>query len=124
MPLILNITGVGSALFTNRGVLIVTLKLFSYPAQATSGWTVYGCVVELVPTIHHRYKVSIDVKGNKNSCKKKKWFYQDLCVSGAKEMYLALLEAVSSNKQVRVYVTGHCNINEYSEISELGIRSN
>ena len=92
----------------------------SFTASASSGWTEYGYVVELVPTIHHRFKVNIDVKGNKSGCDEEQWFYQDYDISGAKEMYLALLEAVSSNKSVRVYVTGRCNINEYSEISELG----
>lgn len=107
-----------------RYLLIVFLMLFNYSAQATSGWTAYGHVIELVPTIHHRFKVNIDVKGNKSACKEDQWFYQDYSTSGANEMYLALLEAVSSNKMVRVYVTGRCNINEYSEISELGIRTN
>ena len=104
----------------NFGLII--LLLISFSVQASSGWTTYGNVIELVPTIHHRFKVNIDVKGNKSDCKEKQWFYQDYNVSGAREMYLALLEAVSSNKTVRVYVTGRCNINEYSEISEIGIR--
>ncbi len=104
----------------NFGLII--LLLISFSVQASSGWTTYGNVIELVPTIHHRFKVNIDVKGNKSDCKEKQWFYQDYNVSGAREMYLALLEAVSSNKTVRVYVTGRCNINEYSEMSELGIR--
>ena len=101
---------------------LITLLLISFSAHSTSGWTNYGKVIELVPTIHHRFKVNVDVKGNKSDCKEKQWFYQDYNVSGAREMYLALLEAVSSNKTVRVYVTGRCNINEYSEISEIGIR--
>ena len=101
---------------------LIILLLISFSAHSTSGGTNYGKVIELVPTIHHRFKVNIDVKGNKSDCKEKQWFYQDYNVSGAREMYLALLEAVSSNKTVRVYVTGRCNINEYSEISELGIR--
>lgn len=105
-----------------RFLLITVVLLLSPFAQATSGWTGHGYVLELVPTIHHRFKVNIDIKGNKSSCKEKQWFYQDYDTSGAREMYLALLEAVSSKKMVRVYVTGRCNINDYSEISELGIR--
>ncbi len=104
-------------------LLILLACLFSsFPSYATSGWTGYGHVIELVPTIHFRFKVKIDVKGNKSECKEKQWFYQDYNVNGSREMYLALLEAVSSNKSIRVYVTGRCDINEYSEISELGIR--
>lgn len=104
-----------------RWYLLVILWLASFAAQAASGWTGYGHVIELVPGIHHRYKVNIDVGDNESGCKEKQWFYQDYDISGAKQMYLALLEALSSNKQVRVYVTGRCNINDYAEISELGI---
>jgi hypothetical protein len=46
----------------------------------------------------------------------------DYDLAGAREMYLALLEAVSTHKLVRVYVTGRCDIYHYSEISEVGIR--
>ncbi len=105
-----------------KALLLIVLTLLSYSASATSGWTTYGRVIELVPTIHHRFKVNIDVKDNGSACKEKQWFYQDYNVNGSREMYLALLEAVSSNKSIRVYVTGRCDINEYSEISELGIR--
>jgi hypothetical protein len=105
-----------------RITLLTILLLMSVSSQATSGWTGYGHVIELVPTIHHRFKVNINVKGNKSGCNEKQWFYQDYDLSGAKEMYLALLEAVSSSKTVRVYVTGRCDINQHSEISELGIR--
>lgn len=107
-----------------RFYLFIYLLTVSFSGSATSGWTGYGKVIELVPTIHQRFKVNIDVQGNSSNCKEKQWFYQDYSVSGAREMYFALLEAVSSNKSVRVYVTGRCNFNEYSEISELGIRSN
>ena len=106
-----------------RNYLLILLLLMSFSCLASSGWTTYGKVIELVPTIHHRFKVNIDIKGNKSNCKEEQWFYQDYDISGAREMYLALLEAVSSNKSVRVYVTGRCNINEFSEISELGIKS-
>jgi hypothetical protein len=105
-----------------RYYLLTLLLLISFSCQATSGWTDYGYVIELQPGIHHRFKVQLDVKGNKSNCKNEQWFYQDYDMSGAREMYLALLEAVSSSKLVRVYVTGRCNINEYSEISEVGIR--
>lgn len=105
-----------------RYLLLMLLMMFSSAVLATSGWTSYGHIIELVPTIHFRFKVNIDVKGNSSACKEKQWFYQDYNASGAREMYLALLEAVSSNKPVRVYVTGRCDVKEYSEISELGIR--
>ena len=105
-----------------RNYVLILLLLTSFSCLASSGWTTYGKVIELVPTIHHRFKVNIDIEGNKSSCKEEQWFYQDYELSGAREMYLTLLEAISSNMTVRVYVTGRCNINDYSEISELGIK--
>lgn len=105
-----------------RNYVFMIMLLVSFPCHATSGWTDYGYVIELQPGIHQRFKVNIDVKGNSSSCKQKQWFYQDYGLSGAREMYMALLEAVSAQKLVRVYVTGRCNLNEYSEISEVGIR--
>lgn len=105
-----------------RYFVFTLLLTLNFSVLASSGWTGYGNVIELIPTIHHRFKVNIDVKENKSACKEKQWFYQDYSVAGTREIYLALLEAVSSNKTVRVYVTGRCNINEYAEISEVGIR--
>lgn len=105
-----------------RSILFTVLLFTSFSSLATSGWTGYGYIIELQPGIHHRYNVNIDVKGNNSSCKQKQWFYQNYEISGAREMYLALLEAVSTLKLVRVYVTGRCDINGYSEISEVGIR--
>lgn len=102
-------------------LLLLPIFLSSFSVQASSGWTGYGSVIELIPTIHHRFKVNIGVEGNKSGCKEKQWFYQDYATIGAEQMYLALLEAVSSNKTVRVYVTGRCHVNQYSEISEIGI---
>ena len=102
-------------------LLLLSISMSSFSVQANSGWTGYGNVIELIPTIHHRFKVNIDVAGNKSGCKEKQWFYQDYAVVGAEQMYLALLAAVSTNKTVRVYVTGRCHVNQYSEISEIGI---
>ncbi len=102
----------------------MSLLFISFSSSAASGWTSYGKVLELVPTIHQRFKVNIEVEDNPAACKQKQWFYQDYSISGAREMYFALLEAVASSRPVRVYVTGRCNLNEYSEISEAGIRAN
>lgn len=105
-----------------RAFLFMILVSLSFSSLANSGWTDYGYVLELQPGTQHRYSVSIDIKENKSGCKESQWFYQDYDISGAREMYLALLEAVSANKLVRVYVTGRCDINDYAEISKVGIR--
>ena len=105
-----------------RKLLFIIIAGWSLDASASSGWTDYAGVVELVPTIHHRFKVAVAVKQNESGCKQKQWFYQDYDTAGSREIFITLLEAVSSNKQVRVYVTGRCNIDDYSEISSVGIR--
>jgi len=90
-------------------------------ASGESGWTDYGFVTELTPTTHQRFLVKLKIKENPGGCKDKYMFYQDYEIRGSEQMFLVLLEAVSSGKKIRVYVTGKCELNGYSEISSLGI---
>lgn len=89
-------------------------------AMAVSGWTNDVTVAELTPTSHGRYLVRLNVSDNPSGCRNKSVFYQDYNL-GSKEMYEALLQAVVSGKRVRVYVTGKCDLNGYSEISSVTI---
>lgn len=91
-------------------------------AVAEAGWTDYALVTELTPTIHQRYEVTIAVQQNPSGCREKQVFFQDYSAKGSEQMYLALLEAVSSGKRVRVFVTGECGVSGYSRISAVGIR--
>jgi hypothetical protein len=91
-------------------------------ALAEAGWTDYALVTELTPTIHQRYEVTIAVQQNPSGCREKLVFFQDYSARGSEQMYLALLESVSSGKRVRVFVTGECGVNGYSRISAVGIR--
>jgi hypothetical protein len=88
---------------------------------AVSGWTGDAMVVELTPTSHQRYIVTLKVSGNPSGCRNKEIFYQDYSTPGSQQMFRTLLEAVSSGKRVRVYVTGNCELNGYSEISSVSI---
>jgi hypothetical protein len=97
--------------------------LVAPPALAEAGWTDAALITELTPTIHHRYEVTIAVQQNPSGCREKQVFYQDYSAKGAEQMYLALLEAVGSGKRVRVFVTGICGVDGYSQISAVGIRS-
>lgn len=103
------------------------LKLFSLsllmnisPLQADAGWTDIGNVVELVPTSRHYYEFSLSVTSS-SGCRNKSWYYQDYASRGAQQMFDTLLEAVRSGLRVRVFVTGVCNIDGYSEISSISI---
>ena len=88
---------------------------------AAAGWTDYATVSELRPTIHHRYIVKLNVSENPSGCRNKDTFYQDYIVPGSDQMFRTLLEAVTTGKQVRVFVTGKCELKGYSEISSVGI---
>jgi hypothetical protein len=90
-------------------------------AFAVSGWTDYVPVTELTPTIHGRFLVKLKVTENPSGCKNKEVFYRDYGIPGAEQMYDALLNAVATGKKVRVYVTGICDLNGYSDISSVAI---
>ena len=89
--------------------------------MADSGWTEYANVLELVPTTRHYYEIRLSVSENPSGCKNDQWFYQDYVTRGADEMFETLLEALRSRLNVRVFVTGRCNLNGYSEISAVSI---
>jgi hypothetical protein len=73
-------------------------------------------------TIHQRYEVTAAVRQNPSGGRDKQVFFKDCSAKGSEQMYLALLESVSSGKRVRVFVTGKCGVRGYSRISAVGIR--
>ena len=97
------------------------LTLLSTEVLADAGWTGYGRLVELQPTTAERFLVKINVKSNRSDCKNKQWFYSGYNNTGSNYMFRALLEATSSKTNVRVYVTGACDLDGYSEISAVSI---
>lgn len=99
---------------------ILTL-LFSHYSHARAGWTDYVNLAELVPTSRHYYEVRLPVKDNPSGCSNKQWFYQNYGSLGSDKMFNTLLESITSGIRLRVYVTGVCNINGYSEFSSISI---
>jgi hypothetical protein len=97
------------------------LTLVPLQLQAVSGWTDSGTVAELTPTIHHHYLVRLNISENPSGCKNKSTFFQDYDSTGADQMFRTLLQAVASGNQVRVFVTGRCELNGYAEISSVTI---
>jgi hypothetical protein len=107
---------------TKRSLIYLLGGLFFSPViQAESGWTDYVNIAELVPTARHYYEFRLPVKQNPSGCREKNWFYQDYNSIGSEMMFNSLLEGVKSRVQLRVYVTGKCNMNGYSEISSVSI---
>ena len=98
-----------------------TLLTMPMTAVAVSGWTGYAPVEELTSTAHGRFLVKLKVSENPSGCSNKETFYKDNYSLGSEQMYFALLKSVESGKKVRVYVTGRCELNGYSEISSVSI---
>lgn len=102
-------------------VLAAWLLLVSTCVFAGAGWTTYAPVSELTPTDRSRYVVRLKAPDNPSGCRDKEYFYQDYNATGSWHMFRTLLVAVDSGKNVRVYVTGRCNLDGYSEISSVSI---
>ena len=102
-------------------IIGVSALLFTQIVQAAAGWTDYVTIEELVPTTRHYYEVRLPVKENPSGCKNKTWFYQNYGSRGSDKMFDTLLEGIKSGFQLRVYVTGICNLNDYSEFSSVSV---
>ena len=107
---------------TTRLVIgLLLLHICHNGASAGAGWTTYGRVIELQPTTAGRFLVRLDGVSNPSGCRDESWFYRDYTGGEVELLFHALLGAVSSNLAVRVYVSGRCDLNGYSEISSAGI---
>ena len=93
-------------------------------AWASAGWTDDVKVVELVPTGRHYYEIQLKVTKNPSGCRDKNWFYIDYQARDADEMFDLFVEGIQSSLRLRVYVTGICNPNGYSEISAVSASPN
>jgi len=94
--------------------------LLSGPAFAgNAGWTDTTTVAELTASAQHRYTVRLHLTKNPSGCRSPDTFYQDYAAPGSEQMFRALLEAVTSGKRVRVYVSGRCELNGYAELSSV-----
>ena len=102
------------------GLCLALLSMSAWSGSG-AGWTSYGTVGELNPTVFGRFLVKLDVSENPSGCKNKAWFYRDYDRRGSEYLFHALLGAVTSDKKVRVYVTGVCDLDGYSEISSVSV---
>ncbi len=103
------------------GLLLLTLLLSAPASAGNAGWSATATVAELTPSAQHRYTVRLNLSENPSGCRSPDTFYQDYSATGAEQMFHTLLEAVASGKQVRVYVSGRCELNGYAELSSVTI---
>jgi hypothetical protein len=102
-------------------IYIITLLILPLSVFASAGWSEYSHIEELTPTSHGRFLVKLKDAKNPSGCKQEDMYYLNYDFSGSEQMFRTLLEAVSSDKMVRVYATGRCELNGYSEISSVTI---
>jgi len=93
-------------------------------SSAGAGWTDDVKVIELIPTGRHYYEVHLKVRNNPSGCRDKDWFYINYGGHGTDKMFDLFIDGLKSSLRLRVYVTGICNINGYSEISSVSASPN
>lgn len=98
---------------------LALISLLSTHAWADAGWTGAGNVYSLNPTGFGKFVVNIHTTENPTPCKNTRGFYRDYGQVGSDMMYYTLLEALKHNKQVKVYITGGCDLDRNSEISSV-----
>lgn len=107
---------------TKSGALsALVLTALPAGAAASAGWTEYVTVAELVPTAKHYYELRLPVRDNPSGCREKNWFFQNYDAQGSAQMFEVLLESLSTDVRLRVYVTGVCNLNGYAEFSAVSV---
>jgi len=93
-------------------------------SSAGAGWTEDVKVIELIPTGRHYYEVHLVVRKNPSDCREEDWFYLNYEAPGADKMFDLFIDGIKSSLRLRVYVTGICNVNGYSEISSVSASPN
>jgi len=101
--------------------VLISLLCYSTGAWSAAGWTGYSTVSELNPTTSGRFLVKLKTAINPSDCKNKVMFFRDYGNKGSHYLFNTLLEALSRGKKVRLYVTGRCELNGYSEISSVSV---
>ena len=108
---------------TIASIIVLYLLLAGSTVRAEAGWTGDARVIELVPTARHYYEIQLDVARNPSGCREDGWFYLNYEARGSAQMFDLFVESLTSGLRLRVYVTGVCNLNGYSEISAVGARA-
>lgn len=104
-----------------RILIFILLSTLLTVAEAASGWTSYGKVIELQPDSDFRFRVLLDVKENPSRCRKPQWFFATYQASGADQIYDSLRDALVYDLHVKAFVSGVCDLKGFSEISAINV---
>jgi len=106
---------------TNKFIASTILLIMSSLAHSEAGWTGQGYLQEIQATTAGKLIIKGKLKGNPSKCKDINSYYIDYSIEGAENIYQLLLQSIASNNQVKLLVTGRCEINGMSEISSATI---
>lgn len=104
-----------------KGTLLIIAGLLLSGAShgGVSGWTETTRVITLQPTTQGRFLVRLDTDEKVSGCRERDWFFRDYTGLGAELMFEVLLEAAVRNQSVQLFLTGRCDLDGYSEFSEV-----
>ncbi len=100
-----------------KNIFGIILLLWSGLVYSNSGWTDSNVINLIRATTSGKFVVKASLSKNPSRCKDEESFYMDYSTDGADSVYLLLLQAVSTQNEVKFYVTGRCELNGMSEIS-------
>ena len=99
---------------------IYTLMLSS-TARAEAGWTDEVKIIELISTSRHYFELHLAGNKNPSGCREEGWFYINYDARGADKMFDLFVDSIKTELQLRVYVTGVCNLRGFAEISSVSV---
>ena len=105
-------------------MLFMTTILFlnTSASAADSGWSNYTSISEITASNRDYYTIQLSSPTGTKNCKNKDTVYLEYDAKGSQAMFQILLNALISKNEVRVYLTGRCELHGYSEISSASIR--
>ena len=104
--------------------VLALLYTFSTSAFSGAGWTEKGQIQSMTATSFSRIVIQGKFSDNVSDCRDKERFYVDFGRPGTRFIYEMLLVSVVSGKNVKLRVTGSCELKGMSEISEASILAN
>ncbi|RLA01460.1 MAG: hypothetical protein DRQ47_08055 [Gammaproteobacteria bacterium] len=104
-------------------IVCCILLVASGLAYSSAGWTDPGYLIEVQVSNTGRIIAKSSVKVNPSGCRDKELFYIDSSAVNAEQIYKLLLESITSRNQVKLYVTGRCELKGMSGISSAIILS-